>query len=242
MIEGLEDLHPLLGAYGDVGNELVQLHVQAVPLGQGQNLTLPGFPVHKEALGIFVPQNDVLEHRHGLYQHEMLVHHADAQLYRLAGRVNAHLLAVQENLSLRGLVETDEDVHQRGLSRAVLSQQRQHLTPVDGQADVPIGVEAAEPLADVFHSQQFFQCPLPPSSLRWPCSFIVGTGGIRQRLCRCWKIGMYRFSTVPAVSSARPGEFPETRRTSQAAGSEFQSGFPSAVFPASSRAFRSCRA
>ena len=119
-VQGLQDLHPLLGAHGDLRDGPVQLHVQAVPLRQLQDLLPPGLPVDEDAAGVPVPQDDVLEHRHGLHQHEVLMHHTDAQLHRLGGRVDADLLPIQEDLSLCGLVQPDEDVHQRALSRAVL--------------------------------------------------------------------------------------------------------------------------
>ena len=152
-VQCLQDLHPLLGAHGDLRDGLVQLHVQAVPLRQLQDLFLPGLLVDEDPLGVPVPQNDVLKHRHGLHQHEVLVHHADAQLHRLGRGVDADLLPVEEDLPLRGLVQSNEDVHQRALSGAVLPQQGMYLALADGQVDVPVGVKVAEPLADVLHSQ-----------------------------------------------------------------------------------------
>ena len=70
-------------------------------------------------------------------------------------------LSIQERLKdlrvERGLIQADQNIHQRGLTRAVFAQQRQHLAPVHGQADILIGIEAAKPLADMFHSQQLAQ-------------------------------------------------------------------------------------
>ena len=119
-IQGFQDFHPLLGAHGNLRDGPVQLHVQTIALRQIQDFLLPGLLVDENALGVPVPQDDVLEHRHGLHQHEVLMHHTDAQLHRLGGRVDADLLPIQEDLSLCGLVQPDEDVHQRALSRAVL--------------------------------------------------------------------------------------------------------------------------
>ena len=119
-IQGFQDFHPLLGAHGNLRDGPVQLHVQTIALRQIQDFLLPGLLVDENALGVPVPQDDVLEHRHGLHQHEVLMHHTDAQLHRLGRRVDADLLPIQEDLSLCGLVQPDEDVHQRALSRAVL--------------------------------------------------------------------------------------------------------------------------
>ena len=38
------------------------------------------------------------------------MHHTDAQLHRLGGRVDADLLPIQEDLSLCGLVQPDEEM------------------------------------------------------------------------------------------------------------------------------------
>ena len=120
-VEGLEDLHPLLGTHGNVGDGLVQLHVQAVALRELQDLLFPGLLVDEDALGVAVAQNDVLKDRHGLHQHEVLVHHADAQLYRLGGGVNADFFAVEIDVAFRGLVEAEEHIHQRAFSGAVFA-------------------------------------------------------------------------------------------------------------------------
>ena len=178
VVQRLQYLGTLLLAHGDLRNELVQLHIQAVALGQFFDLLAARRAVDEQPLGVLVAQDDVVENGHGLHQHEVLVHHADAQLHRLAGGLDAYLFALQENLSLRGLVQADENVHQRGLTGAVLAQQRQHLAAVDGQADVLVGVKIAEPLADVLHTQQLAQAHSLPSIilLLRRCSRPANTG------------------------------------------------------------------
>ena len=54
---------------------------------------------------MLIAQNDVVEHRHGLHQHEVLMHHADAQLYRLTGGVDTDFLPLQKNLPLESLAD-----------------------------------------------------------------------------------------------------------------------------------------
>ena len=187
-IEGLEDLHPLLLTYGNVSNELIQLDVQAVFLRQGQNLPTTLLLLDKHALGLPVSQNNVLKHRHGLYQHKVLVNHADAQLHRFRRGINPYLLPIEENLSLRGLIQSDQYVHQRGFSRAVLSQQRMYLTFSDIQVDIPVGVHIAKALGNVLHPQDFFHLwpsPLSCQARRFSAGSLKilpgrGPGGLRQ--------------------------------------------------------------
>ena len=93
---------------------------------------------------MLVTQDNVVEHRHRFHQHEVLVYHADAQLHRLAGGLDADLLPLQKILPSVGWYSNDQDIHQRRLARAVFAQQRQHLAAIDGQADVFVGVEAAQ--------------------------------------------------------------------------------------------------
>ena len=78
----------------------------------------------------------------------MLVHHPDPALDRLLRRVNPDGLSVDQDLTLVGVVETVEDVHQRGLPRAVLAQQRVHLTCPEVEADVVVREDSREPLRD----------------------------------------------------------------------------------------------
>ena len=114
---------------------------------------------------MLVAEDDVVKDRHGFNQHEVLMHHADTELDRLTGGLNTYLTAVQENLSLRWLIQTDENVHERRFSGAVLAQQCQYLAPVYLKADIPVGIEAAKALADMLHTQQFLQeQPLPLSA------------------------------------------------------------------------------
>ena len=155
-VERFEDLHALLLAHGDFGDELVELHLQAVLFGQGLDLLAAGVLLDEHALGLLVAEDDVLKHRHGLHQHKVLVHHADAKLYRLGRVVNLHLLAVEVDLALGGLVEADEDVHQRGLAGTVFPQEGMYLALQDGEVDIPVGVHLAEALGDVFHPENFF--------------------------------------------------------------------------------------
>ncbi|MPM61162.1 hypothetical protein SDC9_108018 [bioreactor metagenome] len=162
-VQGLENFHALLRAHGNLGDGLVQLHIQPVALRQLQNFLAPGLLVDKQALCSPVAQNDVLQNRHRLHQHEVLVDPADALFHRLGGRGNFHSLPIQVDFPGGGLIEAKEHVHQRALSGAVLAQKRVHLAALDVQIDVPVGIDASKLLGNVFHAQKFFHWHLPQS-------------------------------------------------------------------------------
>ena len=162
VVQRLQYLGALLFAHGYLGDKLVQLHVQTVLGRQLLDLLAASRPVDKQALGVLVAQDDIFKDSHCLHQHKVLVHHADSQLDCLAGGLDPHLFAIEEYLSLRGLIKADENVHQRGLTGTVLTQQGQYLAAVDGQADILVGVKITKPLADMLHTQQLAQVPSLP--------------------------------------------------------------------------------
>ena len=149
-IERLEDLDALLLPDGDLGDECARLDDQPVLLGQLANVLLGGSLVEEDA-GRLLAEHDVLRDGHHGNEHEMLVHHADAGMDGIARRVEAHGLAVQEDLSGIGPIEPVEDVHQRRLAGAVLAEQRVHLTAPDVEADVVVRYDAGELLANSPH-------------------------------------------------------------------------------------------
>ena len=81
--------------------------------------------------------------------------HADAVLDGDARRGDADLLAPDEDLALRRLIEPYEDIHQGGLARTVLAEKRVDLALLDIEGDVAVRIERTEALADVLHPQQF---------------------------------------------------------------------------------------
>ena len=62
-----------------------------------------------------------------LDEQEVLVHHADPGVQRLARRAEAHWLSVQLDLALVRTIEARQDVRERRLACAVLAEQRMHL-------------------------------------------------------------------------------------------------------------------
>ena len=178
-IQHLQDLHPLLHTHGDVLHLGVQVHPQAVPLGQLLDL-LPGRLFLQEAqLGILRAQDDVVQDGEHVDELEVLVHHADAQRRCVIGVVDLHRLAVFADLALLRLIQAEQDGHQRGLACAVFAQQGVDLTLAQLQGDVVVGLDAGKLLGDVKHFDHIlgrllhaatyflsFSCPLqslPPA-------------------------------------------------------------------------------
>src|SRR5262249_44377121 len=85
------------------------------------------------------------EHR---YEHEVLVHHADAGRDRVARAPEAPRMAVDQDLARVGLQQPVEHVHQGGLARAVLAEQGVDLAGLDDQIDLVVGDQIAEALRD----------------------------------------------------------------------------------------------
>ena len=66
-------------------------------------------------------QDDVLQHRKRIHQHEMLMHHADSRPNRIIGGSDRHGLSADPDLAALGLVEAIEDAHQGRFSGTVLA-------------------------------------------------------------------------------------------------------------------------
>src|SRR5262249_27418724 len=62
-----------------------------------------------------------------------------------------HGLPVQPDLAAVRTIEPVQDVHERGFARAVLPEQRVHLTAADVEGNVVVGHDAGELLADPPH-------------------------------------------------------------------------------------------
>jgi len=75
---------------------------------------------------------------------EVLVHHADPRVERIARRVKRDGAAVEEDLALVRPVETGENVRQRRLAGAVLAEQRVDLTRGRVEVDTVVCDDARE--------------------------------------------------------------------------------------------------
>src|SRR5690606_16433561 len=92
-------------------------------------------------------------------EHEMLVDHADAGRDGVAGTVEVDGLAVDQHLTFVGVVEAVEDVHQGGLSGAVLAEQAKNLARLDREVDRIVGDHTGESFR---YSLQFESQRRPP--------------------------------------------------------------------------------
>ena len=98
-----------------------------------------------------IAEHDVLGDRERLDEPEVLVHHRDPRLERVARRVEVHLAAVDEDLALVRPVEAGEDVRERALAGAVLAEQRVHLAGGGLEVDAVVRDDAREALRDPAH-------------------------------------------------------------------------------------------
>ena len=138
---------------GEVGDERVRGHLEAVLLGDRADL-LAGLAVVDEAGGhVLVAEHDVLGDGEDGDEHEVLVHHADAGGDGVTGPGERDGLVVDEDLALVGLVEPVEHVHQRALAGAVLAEQAVDLPRLDDEVDVVVGHEGPEALGDAAQFQ-----------------------------------------------------------------------------------------
>ena len=150
-IERLQDLDALLLADGDVVHERAWIDREAELLRELLHAPLRPTLVEEDPVVRLDAEHDVLGHRHHRDEHEVLVHHPDAGLDRVTGRAEVDRLPVQQDLAAVAPVEPVQDVHQRGLAGAVLAEQCVHLAAADVEADVVIGDDAREDLADPSH-------------------------------------------------------------------------------------------
>ena len=80
----------------------------------------------------------------------MLVDHAEAEPAGILRVGDANLAAVDEEAALVGPIVAEETFDERGLSRAVLAEQRMDRTGTNLQRDVVERGEGAEAFRDVF--------------------------------------------------------------------------------------------
>ena len=114
---------------------------------------LAQFRFHAGAVGFqleaaLAAQHHVIEHGHVLDQHEVLVHHADAEGNRLLAVVDATRLAIEQDLPAIGAVVSVQDAHQGRFAGAVLAHQAVDGTLGDGEVDVRVRLYSSEVLGD----------------------------------------------------------------------------------------------
>ena len=150
-VEHLQYLYALLHADGDVLDLRVQVDLQAVAVGKLLHLFAGGLLLEEAELRILRAEDDVIEHGEHVDELEVLVYHADVKRRGVVGVVDLDLLAVLLDDALFRLIQTEKDAHQRGLARAVLSQQSVDLALFQLQGNVIVCLDSGEYLGNVEH-------------------------------------------------------------------------------------------
>ncbi len=82
------------------------------------------------------------------------MHHADTPGDGVGWAGDAHLITVEQDLTLVRRGQAVQDVHERRLARAVLSQQRVDLPRAHVEVDVVVGDHAGIALGDAAHLER----------------------------------------------------------------------------------------
>ena len=134
----------------------IRLHVPAV---QGAH-AVAHYAADHIGLRIFTVQLYILGYCIGRKQHELLMHHSNAQVHGLSRRYHLYGLSFPYDLPLisPGIHNTGhpkQDIHQRGLSSPVLPYQGNDLAFAHLQADAFEHLVPIEFFFDIFHFQNY---------------------------------------------------------------------------------------
>ena len=126
--EGLDQLHALLFAHGQLPDICIGINLEPVLLRYFSYLVPDHLKVDLHALpAVLHAQGDVLKDCHVGYQHVLLVDHPYAAVECVIGGLELYFLPVDKDLSFIGLVQSHDDVHQSRLSGSVLSHKGENL-------------------------------------------------------------------------------------------------------------------
>ena len=152
-VERLEDLHPLLLADGELPDLRPRVDRQPEAVAELGDRALDAPPMEQERAAdvAVVAEDDVLRDGERLDEPEVLVHHPDPRVERVARRRQRDGPAVQLELALVGVVQARQDVRERALPGAVLAEQRVHLADRHLEVDGVVRDHAGEALRDPAH-------------------------------------------------------------------------------------------
>ena len=158
----LGDFHHLLLAHAQRLQRPLRTQIQLQEAQILLRLLLLGALVHKAKLvRFFAAHKHVFCDGELLHHLQLLMDLGDAQLPGNDGIADVLQLAVNVNLALVVHQRPREDVHQRGLARAVFAQQRQHLARIQAEIDLVQRTYWAEALADANHFQKLAHTRAP---------------------------------------------------------------------------------
>ena len=129
----------------------IQIHVQ--PFEHFPRLGDHGLFVQPQPLLQLAPQKQVLVDIQIVDQIQLLMDERDARVQRISGRGEGHRLAVHADFARVRLQHAAQNVHQRGLARAVFADQRADLAITDGKIHVPQHFVRTERFFDAEHTQ-----------------------------------------------------------------------------------------
>ena len=95
-------------------------------------------------LGVMQSDLDVLLHRHGVEQADVLERAGDAHAVDLVDGLAARIVAVEQNGAAGGSVHLSEQIEHRGLTRSVGTDESGNLGLANGEVEVVDRLEAAE--------------------------------------------------------------------------------------------------
>ena len=125
-IERLEDFDALLLADRQILDDGVGIDIEAVVGGDALELDAGLGERRREQRGILGTEHDVLDDGEIVDQHEVLVHHADAELEGMAAVGDGVGRAVDADFARVGGVEAIEDRHQGRFAGAVFTNDAVH--------------------------------------------------------------------------------------------------------------------
>ena len=158
----LGDLHHLLFAHAQRLQRPLRAQIQLQQAQVLLRLLLLGALVHKAQLvGLLTAHKHVFGDGELLHHLQFLVNLGDAQLPGDDGAADVLQLAVDVDLALVVHQRSRQDVHQRGLARAVFTHQRQYLACVQAEIDLVQRPHRAEALADANHFQKLAHTRAP---------------------------------------------------------------------------------
>ena len=148
-VERLEDFDALLKTDGEVLDYCVGVDRHVVPFGQLTDVCRDALPVEEAFADALAAQHDVVDNTHHGHQLEVLMDHADAQLYCVAGRLHLYAASIDQNFALGRLIEAVDNVHQGGLAGPIFAEQGQYLAATERQIDLLVGDDSGEELGDL---------------------------------------------------------------------------------------------
>ena len=103
---------------------------------------------------VFATQKKVLRHRQMRREQRFLVDHRNPDRRRLRRGFEMHLAALPQHLPGIALDDSGDDLHQRGLARAIFAQQQMHFAGLNGEVAVAEGRDAAVSFLDVIEFEE----------------------------------------------------------------------------------------